>query len=276
MARIGVARRPLYDLYHSLLSARWRMVLLFIAGVYVVINALFALLYMACGDGIENARAGSFPDAFFFSVQTLATIGYGKMVPRSPIANMLVAIEALFGIIGTAMATGLMFAKFSRPTARVLFSNVAVVAPRDGVPSLMFRMANERSNQIAEATLHVVFARNETTLEGESVRRFYDLPLVRNSTALFTLSWTGIHPIDKSSPLFMTDREQLQRTRATVIVSLMGFDETFSQTVHARHVYEMADIRWDATFEDVLRDLPDGRRALDYRRFHDVKAVKTE
>jgi inward rectifier potassium channel len=271
VVRLGLKRRFLADLYHSLLHMRWRWIVPLIALVYVVVNSLFAIAYMACGDGIENARPGQFADAFFFSVQTLATIGYGKMVPRSPIANLLVAFEALIGMVGTAMATGLMFAKFSRPTARVIFSNVAVVTTRDGVPSLMFRMANERGNQIVEATLHVVFARTERTLEGESVRRFYDLELSRSSTALFTLTWTAIHPIVETSPLFGRDVEQLRAARASIIVSLMGYDETFSQTVHARHSYEVDDIRWDVNFEDILLELPDGRRAIDYSKFHDVK-----
>ena len=183
------------DLYHFLLRSTWLRLLVVLVVVSAGINALFALAYMATGDGIENARPGSFADAFFFSVQTLATIGYGKLVPRSLAANVLVALEALVGLLGLAMVTGLVFAKFSRPTARVLFSRMAVVSRRDGVPALMFRMANERGSGIVEAQVHVVLARNETTAEGEAVRRFYDLDLSRRQNALFALSWTVIHPI---------------------------------------------------------------------------------
>jgi inward rectifier potassium channel len=134
-------------------------------------------------------------------------------------------------------------------------------------------MANERGNQIVEATLHVVFARTEKTVEGETVRRFYDLALSRNSTALFTLTWTGIHAITESSPMFGQSAEQLRESRASIVVSLMGFDETFSQTVHARHTYEVEDIRWGVNLADILLELPDGRRAVDYTKFHDVVSV---
>src|SRR5208337_4984173 len=155
-------------------------------------NAAFALVYVLGGDSIENARPGSFTDAFFFSVQTMATIGFGKMVPRTGLANVLVTLESLVGLLGLAIATGLVFAKFSRPTARVLFSRVAVISPWDGVRSLMFRMANERDNRIIEAQVHVVLMRNEATAENVLVRRVHDLALLRHNNPSFALSWTAI------------------------------------------------------------------------------------
>ncbi|HYQ82134.1 MAG TPA: ion channel, partial [Anaeromyxobacteraceae bacterium] len=151
---IGIPRHPGKDLYHYLLTASWRKLIGLVVAAYVGANAAFACAYLALGDVIENARPGDFWDAFFFSVQTMATIGYGKMAPRTLAANALVAAEALVGMMGLAVVTGLVFAKFSRPTARVLFSRVAVVAPYEKVPSLMFRMGNERVNQIVEAQLH--------------------------------------------------------------------------------------------------------------------------
>src|ERR1700730_16922744 len=176
---LGLDDSRLSDLYHFLLRESWPALLAGIVLSFVAINALFAVIYLL-DRGIENARPGSFADAFFFSVQTMATIGYGKMVPESVVANILVSVEALFGLLGLAMITGLVFAKFSRPTARVRFSKYAVVSNRDGIPSLHFRMANMRANRIVDASARVVFARQEKTLEGEEMRRFYDLKLQRD------------------------------------------------------------------------------------------------
>jgi inward rectifier potassium channel len=254
------------------LVSSWPRLLGVLVLLYGTVNAFFALAYVLVG-GIDGAQPGSFTDAFFFSVQTLATIGYGRMVPHSTVANALVSLEALFGLVGVAVVTGLVFAKFSRPTARVLFSHVAVVAHRDGIPSLMFRMANARGNNIVEAHLHVVFARNETTAEGEQVRRFYDLELSRRENALFALTWTAIHPIIESSPLHRVSPATLSAEGVELIVSLVGFDESFAQTVHARHAYAATDIRWNARFVDILTWTPDGRRVVDYAHFHDVVPV---
>lgn len=271
VVRVGGRRAPMSDLYHRLMDMSWGRLLAFTALGYLTVNTLFALAYLAGGDCIENAAPGSFRDAFFFSVQTMATIGYGKLVPRTSYANVMVAFEALCGIVATAMGTGLMFAKFARPTARVLFSRVVAVASRDGVRSVMFRMANERGNQIVEATLRLVLSRNEVTSEGEAVRRFYDLALSRDRNAVFALSWTAIHPITRESPLYGETVESLIESDAMLIVSLMGIDETSAQTVHARHVYGPEEMRWDERFVDILDRDESGRRRIDYRRFHDTK-----
>ncbi|HVN83839.1 MAG TPA: ion channel [Candidatus Binatia bacterium] len=258
------------DLYHFLLTVSWTRLLLILATLYVAINSLFALGYLLQPGDIENASPGSFADAFFFSVQTMATIGYGKLAPHTAFANELVAIESLVGLLGIAMVTGIAFAKFSRPTSRVLFSRVAVMTRRDGVPCLMFRVANRRGNQIVEARVHVVLALTETTLEGEVIRRLHDLALHRDQNALFVLSWTVIHPITETSPLFRATADWLTAREAEIIVSLTGLDETFSQTVHARHSYVAEEIVWGARFVDILSRTPDGRRRVDYARFHDV------
>jgi inward rectifier potassium channel len=171
------------------------------------------------------------------------------------------------------MVTGLVFAKFSRPTARVRFSRYAIVAMRDGVPSLMIRMANLRENRIVESDIHVVLARQETTSEGEEVRQLHDLQMTRSHHALFILTWTAIHPIVETSPLFGHSRESLSKADAEIIVSVTGLDETYSQTVHARHSYTLDEIRWDARFADVLRVDPDGRRWVDYTHFDDIEPL---
>ena len=266
-------RGRLGDLYLVLLDASWPRVLIVFAVAFVAANAAFALAYLGSPEAIENARPGSFADAFFFSVQTMVTIGYGRMAPQSLLANVLVVVEAFSGPVGLAVMTGLIFAKFSRPTARVRFSRVAVVSRRDGIESLMLRMANERGNRIVEAQLHLVLARNETTAEGEPVRRFYDLDLVRTRSALFALTWTAVHPLTEQSPLHGVTPADLRAARAELIVSLVGFDETFSQTIHARHTYGPADLRWSVRFADVLVEGPDGVRGVDYARFDEVVAV---
>jgi inward rectifier potassium channel len=166
-----------------------------------------------------------------------------------------------------------LFAKFSKPTARVLWSRVAVISEREGVPSLMVRMANERGNQIVEAQLRVVLARNEVTKEGERVRRFYDLPLVRDRTAIFALTWTAVHPITPQSPLAGMTPEALREAQAEIICSLMGIDETFSQTVHTRHSYVADELSWNSRFVDILTLNQEGKRTVDYTRFHDVQPV---
>jgi inward rectifier potassium channel len=254
------------DVYHHLITASWPYLLFLIAATFVVINCLFALAYMLDG-GVENARPGSFADVFFFSVQTMATIGYGKLAPATLIANILMSVEALSGLVSLALVTGLIFAKFSRPTARVRFTRNVVVSMRDGVPSVMFRMANVRGNQIVEAQVHVVFARQERTVEGEDVRRFYDLELTRYRNTLFALSWTVIHPIGESSPFYGADRDALAAAKVSLIVSMTGLDETFSQTVHARHEYLFDDIIWGARCVDILERTPAGQLAINYDRF---------
>lgn len=268
--RKGSSRSHWKDPYHWLLTISWTQFLVVIAIVYVTANILFALAYLAGGDGIENARSGSFFDAFFFSVQTMASIGYGAMYPRTTYANIIVTIEALAGLMGLAMGTGLMFARFSRPTARVLFSRVAVITSYNGLPTLMFRAANERHNQILEAQVKVTMLRDEVTSEGEAMRRFHDLKLVRSETSIFALTWTVMHVIDKSSPFYGMTPESLAQENLELIVTLTGLDETVSQTINARHSFIAKEILWNMRFVDILSVMPDGSRCIDYSRFHDV------
>lgn len=257
------------DAYHRLLSVSWPTAIGVLAALFGLANLAFALAYLALGDAISGARPGSIADAFFFSVQTMATIGYGVMAPRTWAANAIVCVEAVTGLLGVALVTGLVFARFARPTARVLFSRVVAVGPRDGVPSLMFRMANARGNGIVEAEVHVVLALDELTHEGERVRRSYDLALLRTRNVLFALSWTVVHPMVPGSPLHGETSASLREKDAAIIVSLLGFDETSAQTIHARHVYAAEHVVWNARFADIITwDGP--QRQLAYDRFHDV------
>lgn len=262
------------DPYHLLLTIPWSMFLALTTLGYLVANALFALVYLAGGNCIANARPGSFSDAFFFSVQTMASIGYGVMYPRTFFANVVVTFEALIGLLGVAVGTGLAFARFSRPTARVLFTRVVVIAPHDGVPTLMFRTANQRRNQILEAQLRVRLVRDEVTQEGHFMRRFHDLKLVRSQNPVFSLSWTAMHPIDKNSPLYGTTAEMLAEAETSLVVSLTGIDETVAQTIYARHTYVARDILWNKRFVDIVSRTEDGERSIDYTYFHDVMPVK--
>jgi inward rectifier potassium channel len=273
VTRLGVAEAPWGDLYHLLLSLSWPRFFGLLGLTYVLLNGVFALVYLADpmpGGGIANARAGSFADAFFFSVQTMASIGYGAMNPQSLYANVVVTVEAVIGLFWLATATGLMFARFSRPTARVLFSNVAIIAPYDGAPTLMFRAANQRRNQILEAQIRLTLVRNDITAEGQFMRRFYDLSLSRSQTPIFALTWLALHPIDEYSPLYGMTEAELAEIETEIVVTLTGIDETFAQTIHARHSYVTSEILWNVRFADILTRTPDGRRAVDYSCFHKV------
>ncbi len=262
------------DPYHMLLTIPWLGFLLIMILVYGMLNALFALAYLAVGDGIANAQPGFFWDAFFFSVQTLASIGYGALSPQTFLANIIVTIEALVGLLGFAVVTGLAFARFSQSTARVLFSRFAVVTPYNGIPSLMFRTANQRGNQIVEAQMRVYLLRDEISLEGHFMRRLYPLRLLRSQSPGFALTWTAIHPIDAESPLQGQTVESLIQLKAQIVVSLSGIDETVIQPVHARHLYQAQEILWNYQLVDIIHATKCGEHYIDFTHFHDVVLIE--
>ncbi|PKU23393.1 ATP-sensitive inward rectifier potassium channel 10 [Telmatospirillum siberiense] len=253
-----------------LTTSRGKFAAVLVVG-YFVLNTFFALAYVA-GGGIENARPGAFEDAFFFSVQTMATIGYGKMVPTSTLANVLVTIEAGVGLFGIAVSAALMFSRFTRATAGILFSRQAVVTRLNGVPTLMFRLANERNDLIHEARIHVVLVRTERSPEGHEFRRLRDLALERSFTPILGLSWTIMHKLDKDSPLYGCTADAARDEELQFIVHLAGHHEGFQQEVHSRWAYSAKDIAWGARFADLFRLLPDGGRALDYACFNQIVA----
>ncbi len=264
-------RRGLFtDLYAFLLTTSWKRLLLGFAGVYLLENTIFALLFLAGGNSIAGARPGSFADAFFFSVQTLSTIGYGELAPRGTWGNVLVAVEAFASIVTAALATGIVFAKFARPTARVVWSDVAVVAPRDGRLCLMFRLGNARGTEVVSASLKASVLLSYVTAEGEKMRRFYDLKLERDATPLFILTWLVIHPIDENSPLYGLSSEDLHADNVRIGATLTGIDGSLAQTVFAQHDFGPEHVIWGARFVDVLETLPGGRVKVDFSRFHDV------
>lgn len=263
---LGLQRRPLADVYYRLIRAGWGRLLCFLVAVYVLVNALFAFAYLVTG-GIEGARPGSYADAFFFSVQTMATIGYGAMYPKTPLAHGLVTAEALIGMLGVAMSTGILFSKFARPVARVRFSDVAVITRREGVPCLLFRVANERTNHVVEATMSLYLVRNETTSEGEAVRRWHALPLSRSVSPIFALTWTVFHPIEAGSMLAGETAASLHAQQAEIVAVLTGADATLSSSIHARFSYVASELRFGHKFVDIFV-MRDGRRGIDLARFH--------
>lgn len=268
--RLGETSSRWRDLYHLLLTLSWPSFFGLLALLYGLANIFFALLYALDPNGIANARPGSLVDAFFFSVQTMASIGYGAMYPQTLYTHVIVTIESLVGLLGLAMGTGLMFSRFSRPTAKVLFSRVAVIAPFEGQPTLMFRVANQRRNQILEAQINVTLVRNQVDAQGRFMRRFYDLKLVRSRTPIFALTWMAMHPIDEESPLYQLTPADYDEAELEIIVTLTGLDETFAQTIHARHSYIPSEILWERRFVDILAKTADGRRTVDYSHFHDT------
>ena len=259
------------DFYHTVLTAPWWLFILGMAGTLIGVNAIFAGLYMLDPAGIEHARPNSFWDHFLFSVQTMGSISYSAMLPKSVFANSLVAIEAFVSLLSIAIATGIMFARMSRPVARVVFSDKAVVAPFNGTPTLMFRIANQRGNQILEANITVTVARQMMTRERQVMRRFEEIRLLRSRTPLFQLSWTVMHQIEPDSPLYDATIDTMLADQMEIIVMLSGTDDTYADKVYARHSYMPHELCWDKQFVDVLFTRADGRRFVDLRKFHDVE-----
>ncbi len=268
---IGLRLKRFGDVYHRLLTMGWGRFLLLAIALYLGVNLLFGGLYLLQPGSLNGARPGSFEDAFFFSVQTLGTIGYGAMTPRTPYANLLVAVQAFVSLAVTAVATGLIFARISRPTARVMFSKCAVITALNGEPTLMFRAGNRRANQILEAEVSLNLARRGATQEGVEFRGFFELKPVRARSPLFALSWTIMHVIDEHSPLHGATPESLQKEGAEIVVVLSGVDETFAQRVHARYSYLAGEIVFGRRMRDILSETPDGGRVIDYTRFHDLE-----
>jgi len=271
---IGRSRWTILDIYHGMLRMSWPHVTATFFALFLSLNLLFAWAYSFDPTGInwgeKPVNAPVFWRAFFFSIDTIATIGYGNMYPRSVYANVLVVAEITLGVMFFAIVTGIAFARFSRPTARILFSRVAVVADVDGVPTLMFRAANLRHNLVFEARATVSVLRDET-VGGSTMRRFKDLKLVRDQNPVFSLTWVIMHPIDADSPIADWVPGGEAPPNSELIVVLAGVDDRTGQTMHGRWAYTPGDIRWQTRFVDILGLASDGARTIDYRHFHDIE-----
>ncbi len=260
------------DLYFHLMRASWGQVFVWVIVAYLLVNVLFAAMYLLDPSGVEGLEhTQSFLHAFSFSVQTISTIGYGTMAPLSDYAHTLVAIEALTGLLGVALVTGLVFAKASKAHAKVLFSDNPVITRYHGKPTLMFRAGNARGNDVVEATMRVAVLLNDVSPEGVKMRRIYDLELTRSMQPLFALSWTLFHTIDETSPFWCDGEIGVPDNFFGMIAILTGHDGTYGQTIHARKVYERDDLLLGHRMVDIVEQLPDGRMMIDYNRFHQTE-----
>jgi inward rectifier potassium channel len=272
---IGVRATPIRDLYHLILRAPWSLVLTGWALVFLSFNTFFAAIYDAVG-GVAGLHDGSFHDYFFFSVQTMATIGYGSMYPVSTTAHLLVTSEAVVGMTLLALTTGIMFSKFAGLRARIQFARDIVIAPLDGIPTLQIRLGNERTSQIIDAVVRVVLYRTEVSIEGVKLYRMYDLALERERAPALSRSWTVLHRIRAEALLSGATPESLVKDEIEFLISVTGIDELTGQTMHARHMYDGAKLVWGARHADLLSELADGTLQLDMTQFHDTVPTKPQ
>ena len=265
----GLQQHIWQDVYHHALTVRWPVFFGTAALLFILLNCAFALLFLIGNHAIANQAPAGFLGAFFFSVETLATVGYGDMHPDTLYGHMVATIEIFIGMSGVALTTGMIFARFSRPHARIIFAKYVVVRPVDGRTTLMVRAANARQNVIAEATARMRLIRSEITPEGLFIRKLHDMPLVRERHPIFLLGWNVMHVIDESSPLFGETLESLTQSRAELLLTIEGVDETTMQTMQARTAWGPDMILWDHEFVDLLYQV-DGVTHIDYTVFDEV------
>ncbi len=257
--RSGLPFQAFYNIYHSLMIMPWTKFIAIVLGGYLVGNIIFAFFYVACGDDAlhgwdsDHTMLSKYWTAFFFSAQTVTTVGYGHIAPNNMMANILAALESLIGLLAFALATGLLYGKFSRPTARIIFSDHALISPYQGGRALMFRMANARSNQLIDTEVLVVASQVVNT-NGKMSRSYDPLKLERKAINFFPLSWTVVHPIDAESPLWGMDIGMMEQKDVEILIQFKGIDDTFAQTVHARSSYKHHEIRFGGKFRPIYND----------------------
>ncbi|HZK75666.1 MAG TPA: ion channel [Candidatus Kapabacteria bacterium] len=265
--------------YHYLISLPWWKFNLLILLTYVTINAFFGAVYLAIGvsglSGIEgHTVAEQYLQAIFFSTQTFTTVGFGRIAPVGTGANIAAAFESLAGLLSFAFATGLVWGRFSRPVAKIIFSSNAVIAPYERITGFMFRVANQRKNQLIDVEAEVTLSRLETSGDGKRARKFYPLDLERRTVTFFHLSWTVVHPIDEHSPLFGVTEEQLYGSEPEFLILLRAFDDTFSQTVHARTSYRTKEVVFGQKFKGIIQVGEDGMTEIELDKIHDHEGVE--
>jgi inward rectifier potassium channel len=263
------------DVYRWLLSLRWPRFAVFVGSLYIALNLFFAGLYSLQQDSIAGTTGGYwFYDCFFFSVQTLATVGYGHMYPQTLYGHIVTTIEIMSGIFLLAVMTGLIFVRFSRPSARVVFSNSIVIAPLNGKPTLMVRVGNENQHSMVEAEFRIMFSRDEPLLEGGDFRYFYVLKLHFDRLTVFPAALTLRHTIDETSPLFGATPESLESSRVLFIVSVVGIDPVIAAAVQTQKDYSWRNVRFGERFAEMYTEHGDGRLTVDYGRLHDTEPVE--
>jgi inward rectifier potassium channel len=271
-------RKVIGSAYLQLVTMTWPRFLLLVTVFYLAVNVLFAGVYQAIGDNTLHANErdlglSGFARAFFFSAQTLTTVGYGSLYPFGVPAHVVAAMEAALGLMGFALATGLLFARFSRPSARLVFSDRMVVAPYRDMTSLQFRLANERSNVLMEVEADLILMTVDRDASGQMRRNFVELTLERRKIFFLALSWTIVHPIDETSPLWGKTAADLERLQAELLILIKGFDDSFSQVVHRRYSYRFDEIQWSARFGTVFTVSPAGHLELDVERVSAIERV---
>jgi inward rectifier potassium channel len=258
------------DVSHRCMTASWPSFIAGVVVVFIVFNAAFGLLYWLGDQPVSNVARNDYLDYLYFSIETLSTAGYGDMHPQTHYGHFVSAVELLTGIFSMSLMTGLIFARFSRPSARLLFANHPVIATQDGKPTLMVRLANERHNIIGNATARLWVLKNTITKEGRAIRRFNELSLLKNEHPALALSWTLYHVLDEQSELFNLGAEDLKAANIMLVVVVSGYDVVAAQTIHARKSYDHTDIRFGQRYADILENLEDGRIRIDYGKFHDT------
>ena len=258
------------DISHRCMTASWPSFIAGAALVFVVFNAIFALFYWIADQPVSNVPDGAYIDYLYFSIETLSTAGYGDMHPQTHYGHFVAAAELFTGIFSMSLMTGLIFARFSRPNARLLFADHPVISSHEGKPTLMIRFVNERHNIIGNATAKLWLLRNEVSSEGGSLRRFYELPLLRNEHPALALSWTIYHVLDEQSPLYGLKTEDFAASDVSLMVVVSGYDVVAAQTIHARKSYDYPAIRFGQRYADILDRAEDGRLRIDYGRFHET------
>ena len=266
----GLALNFWADISHRCLTASWPAFIAGAALVFLGFNAVFAVFYWIGDQPISNVPGGAYIDYLYFSIETLSTAGYGDMHPQTHYGHFIATVELFTGIFSMSLMTGLIFARFSRPNARLLFANNPVISAHEGSPTLMVRLANERQDIIGNATARLWMFKNTVTAEGHPFRRFYELPLLRNESPALALSWTLHHVIDENSPLYGLNPGDLEAANVSFVVVVSGYDVVAAQTVHARKLYDHPEIRFGHRYVDVLTVSEDGKVRIDYGRFHDT------
>lgn len=261
------------DLYHLCLTVSWPQFFLGCIALFLILNTCFAFMYWLGDNAIANTRPGSFLDCYFFSVQTLATVGYGHMYPQTVYGNIIATIELYTGILVIATNTGLTFARFSRPRSRIVFAKNPVVGIHNGKRCLMIRMANARQNTIVDARGKVWLIKAGRTLEGASFRQVHSLPLMQADQPLLTLGWTVFHIIDEKSPMFSMTEEDKREIQSGIVLSVVGYDKDASNDTHASKVYSLADIKWEHNYADIISEHDGNMTHMDFTRFHNVQPI---
>lgn len=269
----GLPRRIWQDLYHLFMTATWPALFGTFAGFFVFLNLAFAALYSLQAQGVANLNPPGYWGRFFFSVETLATVGYGDMHPQRLFTHIVASLEIFVGMMSVGLTAGMMFARFSRPFARFMFSDHAVIRPVDGKTTLMLRAANARQNVILEATAQLRLIRQEVTMEGYPIRRIYDMPLRRSQHPIFLFGWTLLHVIDEASPLYGQTPQSLGDSQSQLLLTISGTDQTTGQTLMARKHYPASQLRWNHSFADMLTVSADGIDHFDYNKFHSVESL---